>query len=74
MLSRLYYYATITYVGGGFGNDGIHNILEAAVYGKPVFFGPVYDKFNEAIDLLEFGGAYTVENALELEKTMMVTV
>jgi 3-deoxy-D-manno-octulosonic-acid transferase len=70
MLSRLYYYATITYVGGGFGNDGIHNILEAAVYGKPVFFGPVFDKFSEAIDLLECGGAYTVENALELEKTM----
>ncbi|HTE28303.1 3-deoxy-D-manno-octulosonic acid transferase [Flavitalea sp.] len=70
MLSRLYFYATITYVGGGFGNDGIHNILEAAVYGKPVFFGPVFDKFSEAIDLLECGGAYTVENALELEKTM----
>jgi 3-deoxy-D-manno-octulosonic-acid transferase len=70
MLSRLYHYATITYVGGGFGNDGIHNILEAAVYGKPVFFGPVFDKFSEAIDLLECGGAYTVENALELEKTM----
>ncbi|RYY24533.1 MAG: 3-deoxy-D-manno-octulosonic acid transferase [Chitinophagaceae bacterium] len=70
MLSKLYHYATITYVGGGFGNDGIHNILEAAVYGKPVFFGPVFDKFSEAIDLLECGGAYTVENALELEKTM----
>jgi 3-deoxy-D-manno-octulosonic-acid transferase len=70
MLSRLYHYATITYVGGGFGNDGIHNILEAAVYGKPVFFGPVFDKFSEAIDMLECGGAYTVENALDLEKTM----
>jgi 3-deoxy-D-manno-octulosonic-acid transferase len=70
MLSRLYHYATITYVGGGFGDDGIHNILEAAVYGKPVFFGPVFDKFWEAIELLECGGAYTVENALELEATM----
>jgi len=70
MLARLYHYATITYVGGGFGNDGIHNILEAAVHGKPVFFGPVFDKFSEAIDLLECGGAYTVENALVLEKTM----
>ena len=70
MLSRLYHYATITYVGGGFGNDGIHNILEAAVYGKPVFFGPVFDRFLEAIELLECGGAYTVENALELEKSM----
>src|SRR5204863_6730591 len=40
MLSRLYKYATITYVGGGFGVGGIHNVLEAAVYGKPVLFGP----------------------------------
>lgn len=69
MLSRLYKYATITYVGGGFGEDGIHNILEAAVYGKPVIFGPVYDKYAEAIALLEAGGAFTVSNALELEQT-----
>jgi 3-deoxy-D-manno-octulosonic-acid transferase len=40
MLSKLYYFATVTYVGGGFGGAGIHNILEAAVYGKPVLFGP----------------------------------
>ena len=37
MLSRLYYYADITYIGGGFGDDGVHNVLEAAVYGKPVY-------------------------------------
>ncbi len=70
MLSRLYRYATIAYVGGGFGNDGIHNILEAAVYSKPVVFGPVFNKYNEAIDLLEEGGAFTINNALELEKTL----
>ena len=69
MLSRLYHYATITYVGGGFGNDGIHNILEAAVHGKPVVFGPVFNKYTEAIELLEEGGAVTIDNALELEKT-----
>lgn len=68
MLSRLYKYATITYVGGGFGHDGIHNILEAAVYGKPVVFGPVFNKYSEAIELLEEGGAVTADNALELEK------
>jgi 3-deoxy-D-manno-octulosonic-acid transferase len=67
MLSRLYKYATITYVGGGFGQDGVHNVLEAAVYGKPVIFGPVFNKYIEAIELLEEGGAYTIENALELE-------
>ncbi|MFT3824921.1 MAG: glycosyltransferase N-terminal domain-containing protein [Chitinophagaceae bacterium] len=68
MLSRLYKYATITYVGGGFGEDGIHNILEAAVYGKPVVFGPEYDKYAEAIDLVEAKGAFSVSNALELEQ------
>lgn len=67
MLSRLYRYADITYVGGGFGEDGLHNILEAAVYGKPVFFGPVYDDHYEAVDMEAAGGAISVENALELE-------
>lgn len=67
MLSRLYHYANIAYVGGGFNQSGIHNILEAAVYGKPVVFGPVYEKFAEARDLVEAGGAFSIENALELE-------
>ena len=70
MLSRLYSYATITYVGGGFGEDGVHNVLEAAVYGKPVIFGPVFNQFQEAIDLLEEGAAFTVDNALDLEKIL----
>ncbi len=70
MLSRLYHYATITYVGGGFGNDGVHNVLEAAVYGKPVIFGPVFNQFREAIDLLEEGAAFTIETALECEDIM----
>jgi 3-deoxy-D-manno-octulosonic-acid transferase len=70
MLSRLYQYADITYVGGGFGSDGIHNVLEAAVYGKPVVFGPVYEKFAEARDLVENGGAFSINNALELEKKL----
>lgn len=62
MLSRLYKYASITYIGGGFGK-GIHNTLEAAVYGKPVLFGPAYHKFNEAIDLINNGGAISINNA-----------
>jgi len=70
MLSRLYKYATITYIGGGFGDDGVHNVLEAAVYAKPVVFGPEYDKYIEAIKLVENGGAFPVENALQLEQTM----
>ena len=68
MLSRLYRYATIAYVGGGFGEEGVHNVLEAAVYGRPVVFGPVFNRYMEAIELLEEGGAYTIETALELEK------
>jgi 3-deoxy-D-manno-octulosonic-acid transferase len=61
MLSRLYKYGFITYIGGGFGK-GIHNTLEAAVYGKPVLFGPAYRKFNEAIDLVNNGGAISINN------------
>ena len=68
MLSRLYKYATITYVGGGFGYNGLHNILEAAVYGKPVIFGPEYERNFEADELIDCSGAISIENALELEK------
>lgn len=67
-LKFLYRYATICYIGGGFGKDGIHNILEAAVYYKPVVFGPEYENFYEAITLIEKGGAFDVDDALELEK------
>ncbi|MDE3185234.1 MAG: 3-deoxy-D-manno-octulosonic acid transferase [Bacteroidota bacterium] len=70
MLSRLYHYATLTYVGGGFGYDGLHNILEAAVFGKPVIFGPEFDKNFEAEELIECGGAISIDNALELEKVV----
>jgi len=61
MLSRLYKYATVTYVGGGYGADGVHNVLEPAVYGKPVVFGPVYEKFDEAIGLVNAGGAISID-------------
>jgi len=68
LLSKLYHYASIAYIGGGFGGDGVHNVLEAAVYGKPVVFGPVFEKYIEAIQLIEAGGAFTVSSAIELEK------
>lgn len=70
MLSRLYYYADITYVGGAFGADGVHNVLEAAVYGKPVIYGPEFEKFSEAIGLVDCGGGITIQNALELETVL----
>ena len=69
MLSRLYKYATIAYVGGGFGAEGVHNVLEAAVYGKPVVFGPVYKKYIEAIELVSNGGGVSVDSALTLTST-----
>lgn len=70
MLSKLYYYADITFVGGGFAEDGIHNVLEAAVYGKPVLHGPEYEKFAEAVELVESGAGIPINNALELEKVL----
>ncbi len=69
LLSKLYKYATICYIGGGFGGDGVHNVLEAAVYFKPVIFGPVYEKYLEATELIDRDGAFTVESAIELETT-----
>lgn len=70
MLSRLYAYADITYVGGGFNKSGIHNTLEAAVYGKPVIFGPYYQKFSEAVSLVKIGGGYSIRNYRELQSIM----
>lgn len=70
LLSRLYKYATICYVGGAFGDDGVHNVLEAAVYEKPVVFGPEFGKYIEAGELVDCGGGFSIENALELERLL----
>lgn len=59
LLSSIYRYADVTYVGGGFG-VGIHNVLEAAVWGKPVIFGPNNKNFQEAQGLLKAGGGFEV--------------
>jgi 3-deoxy-D-manno-octulosonic-acid transferase len=71
LLIRLYQYADVTYVGGGFNSSGIHNILEAAVYGKPVFHGPTYHKFKEARDLNEKGAAIAVNSAEKMLQQML---
>lgn len=70
MLKRLYGYATISFVGGGFGGDGVHNVLEPAVYGRPVLFGPVFEKFPEAEKLVTTGGAFSIADAIELEEVL----
>ena len=69
LLSSLYKYGDIAYVGGGFGS-GIHNTLEPAVYGIPVLFGPAFDKFKEARDLESIEAAKPVNNYEDLEKTL----
>ena len=67
ILSSIYAYADVTYIGGGFG-VGIHNTLEAAVYGVPVAFGPNYGKFKEACDLIGTGAATDVSDIGQLDK------
>ena len=69
LLSKLYRYADVAYIGGGFG-VGIHNILEAVTFGKPVFFGPNYQKFQEARDIISRGGGWSITSAHELETLM----
>ena len=65
MLSSLYQYGQVAYIGGGFG-DGIHNILEASTFGLPTIFGPNYEKFNEAVELIKAGGSFGINNSVEL--------
>ena len=69
ILSRLYQYSTVSYIGGAF-KTGLHNILEAAVYGKPLFFGPHYDHFNEAVNLVAQKGAFSVNSSEEMKDIM----
>lgn len=69
LLSAIYRYAQIAYVGGGFG-VGIHNVPEAAVYGIPVIIGPNHHKFMEANDLLANGGCFEVKNAADFNTTV----
>ena len=69
LLSSLYRYGDIAYIGGGFG-IGIHNILEAATFGLPVIFGPNHKRFKEAVDLLELGGVFTISEQQSLDNTL----
>lgn len=65
ILSNIYKYGDLAYIGGGFGS-GIHNILEAVAYGLPVVFGPNYQKFNEANELINKKGAISISNYTEI--------
>jgi 3-deoxy-D-manno-octulosonic-acid transferase len=69
LLSSIYRYATVTYVGGGFG-VGIHNVLEAGVWGVPVIFGPNNQRFQEAQGLKACGGGFDIQNYEDFEQLM----
>ena len=66
LLSSIYRYGQIAYIGGGFGKEGVHNTLEAAVYEIPVLFGPIYYQFKEAKDLILVGGGFSFKNKNDL--------
>jgi 3-deoxy-D-manno-octulosonic-acid transferase len=63
LLRSLYQYAFISYVGGGFGKDGVHNVLEPAAFGKPIIWGSNDTKYREAIGLRNAGGGFSIQNA-----------
>lgn len=69
VLMALYQYATIAYVGGSF-KQGIHNVLEPAVYGIPVLFGPEHENSREAVELARRGGGFVVRNQQECLQTL----
>jgi len=70
LLTKIYSYGTIAYVGGGFGNPGIHNILEPATFGIPILIGPNYSNFAEATQLVELGGCTVISNKEELKNSL----
>ena len=69
ILTKIYSYADIAYVGGGFGNPGVHNILEPATFGVPIVIGPNYSHFAEATALVNMEGCDVVNNSEELKES-----
>lgn len=68
ILTKIYSYADIAYVGGGFGNPGVHNILEPATFGVPVLIGPNYSHFAEATALVNMEGCISIQNQIQLNE------
>jgi 3-deoxy-D-manno-octulosonic-acid transferase len=69
ILTKIYSYADIAYVGGGFGNPGVHNLLEPATFGIPVVIGPNYSHFAEATALVGLGGCISIKDTNSLTET-----
>ena len=74
ILTKIYSYADIAYVGGGFGNPGIHNILEPATFGIPIVIGPNFSHFDEAVKLVENKGCLPITNYTELENVFSTLI
>lgn len=70
ILTKIYSYADIAYVGGGFGNPGVHNLLEPATFGIPIVIGPNYSHFAEAIALVGLEGCVSIKNQSELNDAL----
>lgn len=70
ILTKIYSYADIAYVGGGFGNPGVHNVLEPATFGVPILIGPNYSHFAEAIALVNMEACVSVNNQKELNEAL----
>src|SRR5690606_21931790 len=70
ILGKIYSYADIAYVGGGFGTSGLHNILEPAAFGVPIVIGPNHEKFPEAVAMTHMGGCIAVNNKEEMNETL----
>ena len=69
MLSALYNYGSITYVGGGMGKKGLHNTLEPAYFSKPIIIGKNYKKFDEATEMIKIGNMVSISNYNEFYNT-----
>ncbi|ESU23247.1 kdtA protein [Flavobacterium enshiense DK69] len=74
ILTKIYSYADIAYVGGGFGNPGVHNILEPATFGIPIVIGPNYSHFAEATALVNIEGCISITNQSELNQAFDLLV
>lgn len=70
ILTKIYSYADVAYVGGGFGTAGLHNILEPAAFGVPIIIGPNHQKFPEAVALVNMGGCIAVSNKEEMNDAL----
>jgi 3-deoxy-D-manno-octulosonic-acid transferase len=73
-LTKIYSYGDIAYVGGGFGNPGVHNLLEPATFGIPIVIGPNYSHFDEAIKLVNLNGCTSIVNYTELNQVFSTLI